>query len=190
MLFRSGQTDRDLAAFGIVGADREAVLGAGAGQGDLRHHERLDARCADLETLEKQVDKRRKAAKGDKSLADEVSAMEQAIDVLQRAGIPYVGGIPISTQSMASPTSFQFSVTCVLLFTVFRFSKVGIAMQASSQNQLAAYYMGIPVKRLNGLVWGLAAAVAAIAGPTFFSAAVTTSGLISSRLASSSRNAL
>jgi ABC-type branched-subunit amino acid transport system permease subunit len=41
---------------------------------------------------------------------------------------------------------------------------LGIAMQASSQNQLAAYYMGIPVKRLNGLVWGLAAAVAALAG--------------------------
>jgi len=37
-------------------------------------------------------------------------------------------------------------------------------MQATSQNQLAAYYMGIPVKRLNGLVWGLAAAAAAIAG--------------------------
>jgi branched-chain amino acid transport system permease protein len=37
-------------------------------------------------------------------------------------------------------------------------------MQATSQNQLAAYYMGIPVKRLNGLVWGLAAGVAAIAG--------------------------
>jgi branched-chain amino acid transport system permease protein len=53
---------------------------------------------------------------------------------------------------------------CMLLFAVFRYSKVGIAMQASSQNQLAAYYMGIPVKRLNGLVWGLAAAVAACAG--------------------------
>ena len=52
----------------------------------------------------------------------------------------------------------------VLLFLLFRFSKLGIAMQAASQNQLAAYYMGIPVKRLNGLVWGLAAAVAAIAG--------------------------
>jgi branched-chain amino acid transport system permease protein len=51
-----------------------------------------------------------------------------------------------------------------LLFLVFRFSKLGIAMQASSQNQLAAYYMGIPVRRLNGLVWGLAAAVAAVAG--------------------------
>ena len=55
-------------------------------------------------------------------------------------------------------------VLCLLLFAVFRYSKVGIAMQATSQNQLAAYYMGIPVKRLNTLVWGLAAAVAAVAG--------------------------
>ncbi|MES2281157.1 MAG: branched-chain amino acid ABC transporter permease [Pseudomonadota bacterium] len=53
---------------------------------------------------------------------------------------------------------------CLLLFAVFRYTRIGIAMQASSQNQLAAYYMGIPVKRLNGMVWGLAAAVAAIAG--------------------------
>ncbi len=50
------------------------------------------------------------------------------------------------------------------LYALFRYTKLGIAMQASSQNQLAAYYMGIPVKRLNGLVWGLAAVVAAIAG--------------------------
>ena len=53
---------------------------------------------------------------------------------------------------------------CGALFALFRYSKIGIAMQASSQNQLAAYYMGIPVQRLNGLVWGLAAAVAAVAG--------------------------
>ncbi len=51
-----------------------------------------------------------------------------------------------------------------LLYAMFRFTRLGIAMQASSQNQLAAYYMGIPVRRLNGLVWGLAAAVAAVAG--------------------------
>ena len=56
------------------------------------------------------------------------------------------------------------ALLCGLLFLLFRFSRVGIAMQASSQNQLAAYYMGIPVQRLNGLVWGLAAAVAAVAG--------------------------
>lgn len=56
------------------------------------------------------------------------------------------------------------AVLCGLLFAMFRYSKLGIAMQAASQNQLAAYYMGIPVKRINGLVWGLAAGVAAIAG--------------------------
>jgi branched-chain amino acid transport system permease protein len=56
------------------------------------------------------------------------------------------------------------ALLCGLLFAMFRYSKLGIAMQAASQNQLAAYYMGIPVKRINGLVWGLAAGVAAIAG--------------------------
>ncbi len=55
-------------------------------------------------------------------------------------------------------------VLSAALYALFRYSKVGVAMQAASQNQIAAYYMGIPVKRLNGLVWGLAAAVAAIAG--------------------------
>ncbi|HNU11098.1 MAG TPA: branched-chain amino acid ABC transporter permease [Rubrivivax sp.] len=53
---------------------------------------------------------------------------------------------------------------CAALYALFRYSRVGIAMQAASQNQLAAYYMGIPVQRLNSLVWGLAAGVAAIAG--------------------------
>ncbi|MDZ4357615.1 MAG: branched-chain amino acid ABC transporter permease, partial [Variovorax sp.] len=53
---------------------------------------------------------------------------------------------------------------CAGLFAMFRYSRLGLAMQAASQNQLAAYYMGIPVKRLNGLVWGLAAGVAAFAG--------------------------
>ena len=56
------------------------------------------------------------------------------------------------------------AVLCAALFALFRYSKLGIAMQASSQNQLAAYYMGIPVRQLNGLVWALAAAVAAVAG--------------------------
>ena len=56
------------------------------------------------------------------------------------------------------------AVLCGLLFFMFKYSRIGIAMQATSQNQLAAYYMGIPVKRLNGLVWALAAVVATIAG--------------------------
>ncbi|AMO23893.1 branched-chain amino acid ABC transporter permease [Ramlibacter solisilvae] len=73
-----------------------------------------------------------------------------------------LGTLVINVEQMAVIGST--AALCLLLYTVFRYSKVGIAMQAASQNQLAAYYMGIPVKTLNGLVWGLAAGAAAIAG--------------------------
>ena len=56
------------------------------------------------------------------------------------------------------------AVLCGLLYLMFKYTRVGIAMQATSQNQLAAYYMGIPVKRLNSMVWALAAVVATVAG--------------------------
>ena len=50
------------------------------------------------------------------------------------------------------------------LYVFFRYSKLGVAMQATSQNQLAATYMGIPVRRVNMMIWGLSAGVAAFAG--------------------------
>ena len=56
------------------------------------------------------------------------------------------------------------TVLCALLFAMFRYTRLGVAMQAASQNQLAAYYMGIPVQRINGLAWALAGMVAAVAG--------------------------
>lgn len=56
-----------------------------------------------------------------------------------------------------------------LLFVFFRRTRLGVAMQASSQNQLAAYYMGISVKRIHGLAWALAGATAAVAGILFAS---------------------
>mgnify|MGYP006268522779 FL=1 len=56
------------------------------------------------------------------------------------------------------------TLLCAGLFALFRYTRIGIAMQAASQNQLAAYYMGIPVRRLNGWVWALAASVACLAG--------------------------
>ncbi len=82
--------------------------------------------------------------------------------------VPYAGQVlNIGTAVIAAEQLVVIGATavlCALLFAMFKYSKLGIAMQASSQNQLAAYYMGIPVKRLNGLVWGLAAGVAAVAG--------------------------
>ena len=73
-----------------------------------------------------------------------------------------VGGLVLNVEQMV--VIVFTALLCLILFAIFKYSKIGVAMQASSQNQLAAYYMGIPVKRINGLVWGLAAAVAAVAG--------------------------
>ena len=56
------------------------------------------------------------------------------------------------------------ALLCVALWLFFRFSRMGIAMQAASQNQLAAYYCGVPVKRVTSLVWGISAAISATAG--------------------------
>jgi branched-chain amino acid transport system permease protein len=73
-----------------------------------------------------------------------------------------VGGVVLAVEQLVVIGATV--ALCALLYLLFSYSKVGIAMQAASQNQLAAYYMGIPVRRLNSLVWGLAAMVAAIAG--------------------------
>lgn len=53
---------------------------------------------------------------------------------------------------------------CALLYAFFRYTRFGMAMQAASQNQLAAYYMGVPVKIVSSTIWAISAAVAAFAG--------------------------
>ncbi len=55
-------------------------------------------------------------------------------------------------------------VICMLLWAFFSKTPVGLAMQAASQNQLAAYYSRVPVRRLISVIWAIAAVVAAIAG--------------------------
>jgi len=72
------------------------------------------------------------------------------------------GGVilPLESISMIAGTV----ILAGLLYLFFNFTKIGNAMQAASQNQLAAYYMGIPVKRINSLIWALSAIVATIAG--------------------------
>src|SRR5258705_491746 len=51
-----------------------------------------------------------------------------------------------------------------LLYLFFNRTTLGTAMRASSENMLAAYYMGIPVKRVVSIVWAISAAVATAAG--------------------------
>ena len=55
-------------------------------------------------------------------------------------------------------------VVVTSIWAFLRYSRWGIAMQAASQNQLASFYVGIPVKLVYSGVWGLAAVISCIAG--------------------------
>ena len=72
------------------------------------------------------------------------------------------GGVVLPVQQLM--VIAMTAALCAVLYLFFRYSKLGVAMQATSQNQLAAYYMGIPVRRVNMMIWGLSAGVAAFAG--------------------------
>ncbi len=73
-----------------------------------------------------------------------------------------LGGVILPVQQLM--VIAMTAALCAALYFFFRRSKLGVAMQATSQNQLAAYYMGIPVRRVNMMIWGLSAGVAAFAG--------------------------
>ena len=71
-------------------------------------------------------------------------------------------GLVISWEHLAI---IILTITLILgLYGFFRFTRLGVAMRATSQNQLAAAYMGISVKRVFSLTWSISAAVAAFAG--------------------------
>ncbi|MFN0092166.1 MAG: redox-regulated ATPase YchF [Acidimicrobiales bacterium] len=58
---------------------------------------------ADFETLEKQLDKRRKAARADKSLAGEVAAMEAAHALVAEGSPIYRGGLSVEQLTLLRP---------------------------------------------------------------------------------------
>ena len=73
-----------------------------------------------------------------------------------------IGGVSVSHEYVSIIVGTV--LLCALLYALFTHTKIGVAMQAASQNQLAAYYMGIPVKLVFSLIWAISAGVATIAG--------------------------
>ncbi|MDH3550358.1 MAG: branched-chain amino acid ABC transporter permease [Gammaproteobacteria bacterium] len=81
---------------------------------------------------------------------------------------PFDGQLALGTNLVVSMDRVAIVVAtvilCAVLYLFFSRTRYGIAMQAASQNQLAAYYMGIPVKRLVSITWAIGAMIAAAAG--------------------------
>lgn len=83
-----------------------------------------------------------------------------------------LGDVRLGTLVLGLADVAVIVVTLVMTLALWQFfqrTKLGLAMQAASQNQMAAYYMGIPVKRVQGMVWALAGVVAAVAGVLYAS---------------------
>ena len=68
-------------------------------------------------------------------------------------------------------------VITLVLFWFLKKTSLGVAIQAASQNQLAAYLSGIRVKRVTSLVWAISGAIAAVCGLLLAPAALVNIGL-------------
>lgn len=73
-----------------------------------------------------------------------------------------IGGVVIADLNLAIIAAGL--LITLALFAFLRYTALGVAVQAASQNQLAAYLSGIRVKRLNSLVWAISGAIAAACG--------------------------
>ena len=73
-----------------------------------------------------------------------------------------IGGVRISQQHVG--VLVVVLVTFLLLWTFFRFTKLGLAMRASAVNQHASRLLGVRVSWMLGLGWGLAAILSAVSG--------------------------
>ncbi len=73
-----------------------------------------------------------------------------------------IGDIFISTLDML--TLVVALIIMLILFLFFRFSKIGVAMKATQQNENAAALMGIKTHQIRMITWGISALVGSVAG--------------------------
>ena len=84
------------------------------------------------------------------------------IDTPFSTGVLRIGDLVLAHDKLS--VIVATAILCVVLYLFFTKTQLGTAMRATSENMLAAYYMGIPVKTVVALTWAISAAVAACAG--------------------------
>ncbi len=75
--------------------------------------------------------------------------------------------VQISGLAISSVNLWIIGITLLMIIGLYLFfnrTKMGVSIEATSQNQLAAYLMGISVKGVFSKIWALSAIVGAVAG--------------------------
>ncbi|MFS8544143.1 MAG: branched-chain amino acid ABC transporter permease, partial [Limnochordales bacterium] len=81
---------------------------------------------------------------------------------LSRSVVYHVGGVAVSQLAVGS---FVIAVVAVAgLYLLVQKTRFGLAMRAVSQNDVAARVLGIPVRRVFAVAWGVSATLGAVAG--------------------------
>ncbi len=80
-------------------------------------------------------------------------------------GYVAIGPVVLFTEQVFALTLFCVITLAVFLF--FRFTRMGVAMRATSMDETAALLMGVDVRRISSLAWAIAAMVSGLAGITF-----------------------
>jgi branched-chain amino acid transport system permease protein len=73
-----------------------------------------------------------------------------------------IGKIFISTLEML--TLIVALIIMIILFLFFRYSKIGVAIKATQQNENAAALMGIKTNRVRMITWGISSMVGCVSG--------------------------
>ncbi|MCG8382328.1 MAG: branched-chain amino acid ABC transporter permease [Gammaproteobacteria bacterium] len=86
--------------------------------------------------------------------------------------IPFPSGLPGDVVSILGVGMYDSQIYSIFVFLALvfamwiflRFSRIGIAMRATANLQTTALLMGINVKRVFAIAWGLSAMISAVAG--------------------------
>lgn len=76
-----------------------------------------------------------------------------------------IGPVVLFSEQIFALALFLTVATAVYLF--FRFTRVGIAMRATAQDETSALLMGVDVRRISAITWAIAAVVSGLAGIAF-----------------------
>lgn len=74
----------------------------------------------------------------------------------------HLGGIVLSHTHLWSMVASSFLMTAFLLF--FKFARLGLGMRATANDQDTAALMGVSIKRVFALTWGISFVIAGVAG--------------------------